>query len=89
MLGEDQLLMVFLLFACPEAQEDEITAFIYGSGGQIYERSQILKRLNELAMTKKEASTEAYQAYTPRNILRCDRFWSQPPPVRIVGLPRI
>jgi hypothetical protein len=87
-VGEDQLLMVFLLFAYPEAQEDEIAAFIYDSGGQIYERSQISKRLNELAMTKKKASTEAYQAYTPRNIQRCERFWSQPPPVGIVGLPR-
>jgi hypothetical protein len=87
-VGEDQLLMVFLLFAYPEAQEDEIAAFIYDSGGQIYERSQISKRLKELNMTKKKASTEAYQAYTPRNILTCEQFWSQPPPVGIVGIPR-
>jgi hypothetical protein len=62
--------MVFLLFVYPAAQEDEIAAFIYDSGGKIYERSQISKRLIELKMTKKKGSTEAYQALTPRNILR-------------------
>ena len=77
--------MVFLLFAYPAAQEDEIAAFIYDSGGKIYERSQISSRLKELKMTKKKASAEAYQAFLPRNILRCERFWSQPPPAGVVG----
>jgi hypothetical protein len=88
LVGEDQLLMVFLLFAYPAAQEDEIAAFIYDSGGKIYERSQISKRLKELKMTKKKGSTEAYQAFTERNILKCRRFWSHPPPLGVVGIPR-
>jgi hypothetical protein len=80
--------MVFFLFAYPSAHEDEIATFIYDSGGDIYERSQISKRLKELKMTKKKASTEAYQAFYPRNILKCQRFWSQPPPVGVVDVPR-
>ena len=39
-------------------------------------------------MTKKRASTEAYQAFLPRNIRKFRRFWTQPPPIGINGIRR-
>jgi hypothetical protein len=37
----------------------------------------------ELNMSRKAASTEAFQAFTPRNLLRAELFWSRPPPLGI------
>ena len=41
-----------------------------------------------MEVTRKVASTEAYQAFFPRNIWRCNIFWSQPPPLGVVTIPR-
>jgi hypothetical protein len=42
--------------------------------------------LSEFKLTGKQASTEAYQAFTPRNLLRAELFWSSPPPLGVVGV---
>mmetsp|Transcript_40189 Transcript_40189/g.45907 ORF Transcript_40189/g.45907 Transcript_40189/m.45907 type:complete len:221 (-) Transcript_40189:115-777(-) len=41
-----------------------------------------------MKITRKRASTESYEAFTPQNIWRCDMFWSQPPPLCVVTIPR-
>jgi hypothetical protein len=42
--------------------------------------------MKELKMSLKKASTEAYQAFTPRNLLRAELFWSQLSPLGIFRL---
>ena len=46
--GNDQLLLSICLFIYSDATADEITAFIYANGGDIYERPVITMRCNEL-----------------------------------------
>jgi hypothetical protein len=80
--------MSLFLVIFPDADADEITLFIYNHGGQVYERSEITKRMQELGLTKKIASTEAYQAFTPENVLKAELFWTSAPPLGVVGIPR-
>jgi hypothetical protein len=86
--GEDQLLMVFAYIIWPEAAPDEVRAFIYNNtdGDHLYSREDIVKRANELNLRRKRASTEAYQAFTPQSLLRCQLFWSQPPPLGVATI---
>jgi len=72
----------------PSAEHDEMATFIYNEGGRLYSRQDISKRLIDMEVTRKVASTEAYQAFLPRNIWRCNMFWSQPPPLGVVTIPR-
>jgi hypothetical protein len=83
--GMDRMLLSICLYVYPKTQADEIAMFIYKNGGtRVYSRSQILTRLLELKLTGKQASTEAYQAFTPINLLRAELFWSSPPPLGVV-----
>ena len=88
LIGVDQMLLSICLYAYPEAQADEIAMFIYEHGGEIYNRGTISRRMKELKMTRKAASTEAYQAFTPRNLLRAELFWTRPPPLGVFQIPR-
>jgi hypothetical protein len=46
--------------------EDKMTTFIYNEGGSLYPNFlKISKRLQELTISQKVASTEAYQVFTP------------------------
>jgi hypothetical protein len=47
-----------------------------------------LSFLEELDLTKKKASTEAHQAFTPANLLKCEFFWTMPPVLGVVGVQR-
>jgi hypothetical protein len=51
--------------------------FIYkdGEGGNVYSRSVVLRHLCKIKLTSKKASTEAYQAITPKNILQEKLFF--------------
>jgi hypothetical protein len=82
-LTGDQLLMSIFLFAWPEAEADEVATYIYNNSGNLYSRQDISSRMKDLDLTKKVASTEAYQAFKPRNVLRVQLFWSQPPPLGV------
>jgi hypothetical protein len=64
----DQFLLVFYLLLYPYCELDEAAAFIYNNGGGIYSRQDLSKRLKELDVTRKKASTEAYQAFLPYNV---------------------
>jgi transposase len=87
-VGEDQFLMVVLLYAYPHASADEISTFIYNNTANVYSREDVSKRLKELHLTKKRASTEAYQAFTPLNKQKVRDFWTQGPPLGVIGLRR-
>lgn len=86
--GTDQILLTFYLQVYPDAESDEIAIYIFDNGGEIYDRQTIDQRCKELLITKKKASTEAYQAFTPENVRKCWWFWTLPPPLGVVGIPR-
>ena len=88
LVGYDQLLLCLCYHIWPHVQANEVAAFIHRNGGGLYARPIIYCRCKELKLTRKRASTEAHQAYTPRNILRCQLFWSQPPPIGVHQTPR-
>ena len=89
LIGWGQFLLVVLLFIYPEAQEDEIAMFTFENGeGNVYSRSVVSRRLREMKCTSKKASTEAYQAFTPRNILREELFFMRGLPLGIFEVPR-
>ena len=73
----NQMLLVFYLIAYPDAQLDEIEAFLTNSSpdGKVYSRGEISQRLNELHITKKCGSTKAYQAFMPWNMHVRKIFW--------------
>ena len=88
LVGIDMMNMVTFLIAYPDASLDEIAVFIYNEGGELYDNSTISRRLKELQITKKKASTEAYQAFTPENRLKAHVFFHNPPRFGIAGVPR-
>jgi hypothetical protein len=88
--GEDQLLMVVCYFIWPDATPDEVRCFIFNNteGDHLYSCEDVVKRANELGIFRKRASTEAYQAFSPENLLRCQLFWFQPPPLGVLTIRR-
>ena len=87
-VGNHLLLMVQFIYLFPEAEDDEIIAYIFNNTGKLYDRSQVCRRRSDINITRKRASTEANGAYTARNQLRHDLFWSQPPPLGVAGVNR-
>jgi hypothetical protein len=85
-VGNDLLLLCICLYAYPTASKDELATFIANQGGDIYTRQDISKRLADLELSKTIASTEAYDAFTPRNRLRAELFWTRAPPLGVVGI---
>jgi len=61
-VGVDLINLVTFLWAWPESQLEKMAVFLYNEGGPLYSVDVISKRLAELEITKKRASTEAYQA---------------------------
>lgn len=87
-VGFDMINLVVFISAHPEATCEEIATFIYNEGGDLYSVPVVSKRLKELDITKKVASTEAYQALRPENVFLVDCFFNCPPPLGIRGVPR-
>ena len=88
--GEEELYLVLCRLAWPKATADEISAFIARSSesGWIYSRNAIGRCEKRLGLTRKRASTTAYQALTPFNQARRHNFWHLPHPAGIFGTPR-
>ena len=74
LIGVDQLLLVLSILIYPDGNMDEMATFIYNEGGGLYTNRTISKQLHELQITQKVASTEAYQAFTPQNLLKAELF---------------
>ena len=64
-VGVDLLSLVTYITTWPDSTIDEMAAFIYNKGGDLYSRQTISKRLEELDITRKRASTEGYQTQRP------------------------
>lgn len=88
LVGVDMINLVNFINTWPDATTDEIAAHIYNEGGDLYDRQTISKRLAELEITRKKASTEAYQAFTPENQFKVYVFFNLPPPLGVVTIQR-
>ena len=64
-VGVDLPSLITYITAWPDATLDEMAVFIYNKGGGLYSRQRISKRLGELNITKKRASTKGYQTQQP------------------------
>ena len=84
--GMDQMLLATILYIYPDAQADQICAFIIANGGATYTRQDITKRCAELRLTRKKSSHEAYRANTPTNIAKALWFVSLPPPLGVFNI---
>ena len=86
--GQDQVLLGLCLHLYPRAEDEEVCAFIYAHGGDLYSQQDVSKRCLEIRLTKKRASLESACAYTRRNTLRAKQFWTQRPRVGVYGVPQ-
>ena len=88
LIGRDQFLLVAFLIAYPDATLDEMATFIFNEGGGLYSTQIISKRLDELQITRKKASIEAYQAQRDDVQERVWNWFNTGPPTGIMGVPR-
>ena len=87
--GFDQFLLCLSIYIYPRASSDQHAAFILRNGGsRVYSRSDISRRCKELDLKRKKCSLEAYKAFTPRNQLLFDMFFSEPFPMGVKFVPR-
>ena len=86
-VGIELLILGVLTVVYPTFPLDNAAIFIYSEGGGLYSNQLISKRLDELRVTHKKFSVEAYEAFTPRNLFREELFWTQELPLGNVGIP--
>jgi hypothetical protein len=85
--GYDQLLLVIGLFIYPSASSDQLCTFIVANGGDVYEREDVSRRCEDLSITRKRSSKEAYDAFSPSSLRKFRWFKTQPPPLGVHGFP--
>jgi len=88
LVGRSLFFLVVFLQAYPDAMADEVAAYVYNNTGEICSRQDISQRMKDIQMSKKTCSREAFQAFTPQNLLKFRQFWTLPPPLGVVGIPR-
>jgi hypothetical protein len=82
-VGVDLLNLVTFLRAWPEATLNKIAIFIYNEGGPLYSKQVHSRCLTKLSISKKRASTEAYQAQREDVQYHVWSFWNKPSPADI------
>ena len=88
-VGYAQFLLAVAIIIHPDSSLLNLAAFIYNNKGGLFSTKVVSHRLEDLHVTRKKASTEAYQAFTPENILCVHHFFNRPPPpLGIVGIKR-
>ena len=88
LVGADIILLGVIQIVYPQVLQDEMALYIYSEGGGMYLNSLISLRLGELQVTYKKVSVEAYDAFSPRNLLREELFWTKGLPLGKVGIER-
>ena len=83
--GFDMLLLSMCLFIWPDSKADDICAFIANNGGDIYMREDISQRCKELEISRKRASKEAYDAFSPTSLMKLRWFVTLPAPLGVHG----
>ena len=84
----DQLLLTIAIYINPTSSANHIAAFTYHTGGGVYQRKQIYRRLKELGIMMKKASIESFRAFTPENIMHAQTFWMEGAPAGVTNVPR-
>ena len=87
-VGTEVLLLSLFIVAHPDATLNEMAAFLYNEGCRLYSESSVSKRLSDLKVTKKKASTEAYQAQREDVQFRVHCFWNCGLPLGVRDSPR-
>ena len=72
----------------PKANQYEANAFVYNVTGRLYSPSQITRAEDMLGLSRKCASTTAYQASLPRNLQIRWNYWNEVYPAGMVGIRR-
>ena len=84
--GFDVLLLSMCLFIWPDAQADDICAFIANNGGDVYTRKDISQKCKELEILRKRASKEAYDAFSQSSLRKLRWFVTLPTPLGVHGV---
>ena len=71
--------LVTFLRSWQEATLDKMAVFLYNKRGPLYSKKALSKRLGKLSISKKRASTEAYQAQRADIQFHVWSFWNSPP----------
>ncbi len=84
----DMIHLVTFLIAHPGLTQDEMVAFVYNKGGTLYSKQRISEHLDNLEITKKKASIEAFHALRSEVQFRVFTHWNCPPPLGIFEVRR-
>ena len=91
LVGSDKFLLLHLRIAFPRLTAAEIAALIFNNSIRdvpvVYTPSEITKAENSLGLCRKRASTSAWQAHLPENIMRRHMFLTMGYPYGRVGIP--
>ena len=79
----DQLLLSICIYVYPEIWSDQITAFVHSNGGDIYSQPQMTDRCRKLDLTRKRASKESCDAFSPSSIRSLIWYKTLPPPLGV------
>jgi hypothetical protein len=76
--GEDRFLLAIYRLIYPKATADEVVSFIsrHSSAPRLYSRGQVSDCEIDLGLSRKAASTTAYQAMRPDCLWRRELFWT-------------
>ena len=70
--GSDQMLLSITLFIYPQALADQVCRFMCVIGRNIYDREQTTQRFNQLEISQKRGSKEAYDAFSVSSIRKIE-----------------
>jgi hypothetical protein len=80
--------LVTFIVAHPDSTQDEMAAFVYNKGGALYSKQRISEHLDNLEITNKKASIEAFEASSAEVQFRVFTYWNCPPPLGIFEVRR-
>ena len=80
--GHHRFLLAIFKKIYPQASRGECAVYIacHSNDNAVFTDSEISSAVKDMDMTRKKASTTAYQAFTPDNVKLHHRFWTYPAP---------
>ena len=93
MTGPDLVYLALYRVAYPKCTIAELNAFLYRANlgnpdFRFYSHSQIHRAESLIGLSRKKASTTAYQAYFPENMEKRWNYWNMAFPLGIANIPR-
>ena len=86
MPGHHRFLLAIFKKVYPHSTADECAVYIalFSDDNRVFTGTQMSRALADMEMTRKRASTTAYQAFTPRNLKVHHMFWNNTFPSGII-----